>query len=82
MNTKEAVASSSTTSTNRVSKAPSQASRVARWNNKMLNRLTAALEQDPTIDMFTFLSPTYSKKLQSLKKTCKIPIIREDASMC
>lgn len=46
----------------------------------MLNRLTVALEQDPTIDMFTFLSPIYSKKLQSLKKACKPPSLQEITS--
>lgn len=71
MDTEEPVASATKTSATRVSKARSGVSKAGRWNSKVLNRLTVALEQDPAADMFALLTPMYSKKLQSLKKTRK-----------
>ncbi|UPL02801.1 hypothetical protein LCI18_013735 [Fusarium solani-melongenae] len=69
METRKPTASATKASTTRVRKPPTSTSGLGRWNREMLNRLTIALKQDPEADMVTLLTPAYSKKLQSLKKT-------------
>ncbi|KAF5020565.1 hypothetical protein F66182_7397 [Fusarium sp. NRRL 66182] len=51
----------------RVQKPKIITSRVGRWNGEMLKRLGNALKNNPEADMVALLTPSYSKKLQSLK---------------
>ncbi len=39
----------------------------AKWNAKVLYDLTVALRKDPEVDLTTFLSSEYSKRLRSIK---------------